>query len=116
LFGKPQKLHFVDAEGKFHWRPFTYSLEAAMDPQTILLTVKEDTSKPWPVYFFVHGDEYKMWSFIKSDRHLLGVQEGHLHLLGTDKLGRDLLSRLFHATRTSLTIGVVGLFISSSLV
>jgi peptide/nickel transport system permease protein len=112
LFGKPQRLHFVDAEGKFHWRPFTYSLEAAMDPQTFLLSVKEDTSKPWPVYFFVHGDEYKMWGFIKSDRHLFGVQEGHLHLLGTDKLGRDLLSRLFHATRTSLTIGVVGLIIS----
>jgi peptide/nickel transport system permease protein len=112
LFGRPQKLHFVDAEGKFHLRPFTYALEAAMDPQTFLLTVKEDTAKPWPVYFFVHGDEYKMWGFIKSDRHLFGVQEGHLHLLGTDKLGRDLLSRLFHATRTSLTIGVVGLFIS----
>ena len=112
LFGKPQRLHFVDAEGKFHLRPFTYSLEAAMDPQTFLLTVKEDTSKPWPVYFFVKGDAYKMWGLIKSDRHLFGVQEGHLHLLGTDKLGRDLLSRLFHATRTSLTIGVVGLFIS----
>src|ERR1051325_4790368 len=112
LYGRPQTLHFVDANGKFHWRPFTYSLEAAMDPKTFLLTVKEDTSKPWYVYFFTHGDEYKMWGFIKSDRHLFGVQEGHLHLLGTDKLGRDLLSRLLHATRASLTIGVVGLFIS----
>jgi peptide/nickel transport system permease protein len=112
LFGRPQELHFVDAQGKFHWRPFTYSLEASMDPQTFLLSVKEDTSKPWPVYFLVHGNEYKMWGFIKSDLHLFGVKEGHLHLLGTDKLGRDLLSRLFHATRTSLTIGVVGLFIS----
>jgi peptide/nickel transport system permease protein len=112
LFGKPQRLHFVDAEGKFHWRPFTYALEATMDPETFLLEVKEDTSAPWPVYFFVRGDPYKMWGSIKSDRHLFGVQEGHLHLLGTDKLGRDLLSRLFHATRTSLTIGVVGLIIS----
>ena len=112
LFGRPQVLHFVDAEGKFHLRPFTYELTAAMDPQTFLLTVKEDTSKPWPVYFFVKGDPYKMWGVIESDRHLFGVQEGHLHLLGTDQLGRDILSRLFHATRTSLTIGVVGLVIS----
>jgi peptide/nickel transport system permease protein len=112
LFGRPQRLHFVDANGKFHLRPFTYALTALMDPQTFLLEVKEDTSKPWPVYFFVKGDPYKMWGVIKSDRHLFGVQEGHLHLLGTDQLGRDLLSRLFHATRTSLTIGVVGLFIS----
>jgi peptide/nickel transport system permease protein len=112
LFGRPQVLHFVDAEGKFHWRPFTYALTAAMDPKTFLLEVKEDTSEPWPVYFFIKGDPYIMWGVIKSDRHLFGVQEGHLHLLGTDQLGRDILSRLFHATRTSLTIGVVGLFIS----
>jgi peptide/nickel transport system permease protein len=112
LFGGPQVLHFVDAEGNFHLRPFTYALTAAMDPETFLLEVKEDTSEPWPVYFFVKGDPYKMWGLIKSDIHLFGVENGHLHLLGTDQLGRDILSRLFHATRTSLTIGVVGLFIS----
>ena len=112
LFGSPQVLHFVDAEGKFHLRPFTYALTAAMDPETFLLEVKEDTSDPWTVYFFVKGDPYKMWGFIESDIHLFGVEEGHLHLLGTDQLGRDILSRLFHATRTSLTIGVVGLIIS----
>ena len=112
LHGRPQVLHFIDAEGKFHLRPFTYALTAAMDPQTFLLTVEEDTSQPWPVQFFIKGEPYKMWGLIESDLHLFGVEEGHLHLLGTDQLGRDLLSRLFHATRTSLTIGVVGLFIS----
>lgn len=112
LFGRPQVLHFVDTEGKFHLRPFTYALSAKMDPTTFLLEVKEDPTKPWPVYFFVKGDPYKMWGLFESDIHLFGVKEGHLHLLGTDQLGRDILSRLFHATRTSLTIGVVGLFIS----
>src|SRR5687768_2679934 len=112
LYGRPQVLHFVDAEGKFHLRPFTYALTAAMDPETFLLEVKEDTSEPWPIYFLVKGNPYKMWGLIESNVHLFGVKEGHLHLLGTDQLGRDILSRLFHATRTSLTIGVVGLFIS----
>ena len=112
LHGRPQLVHFVDADGNFHLRPFTYALTAAMDPQTFLLEVKEDTSSPWPIYFFVKGDPYKMWGLIESDLHLFGVKEGHLHLLGTDQLGRDLLSRVFHATRTSLTIGVVGLLIS----
>jgi peptide/nickel transport system permease protein len=112
LFGRPQTVHFVDAEGNFHLRPFTYALAAAMDPETFLLEVKEDTSEPWPIYFFVKGEPYKMWGIIESDIHLFGVKEGHLHLLGTDQLGRDILSRLFHATRTSLTIGVVGLVIS----
>ena len=112
LHGRPQVLHFVDAEGNFHLRPFTYALTAAMDPETFLLEVIEDTGDPWSVHFFVKGVPYKMWGFIESDLHLFGVKEGHLHLLGTDQLGRDILSRLFHATRTSLTIGVVGLFIS----
>src|ERR1044071_4415822 len=66
LFGRPQVLHFKDAEGKFHIRPFTYALTAAMDPKTFLLVVKEDTSKPWPVYFFLKGDPYTMWGLIKS--------------------------------------------------
>ena len=112
LYGRPQTLHFVDAEGKFHWRPFTYALAALMDPKTFLLETREDPDNPWPVRFFVHGDKYKMWGFIEADLHLFGVAEGHLHLLGTDQLGRDILSRLFYATRTSLTIGVAGLFIS----
>jgi len=127
LFGRPQVLHFVDVEGQFHLRPFTYSLTAAMDPKTYLLEVKEDTSQPWPVYFFIKGAPYKLWGVIESDVHLFGVydpnfsamgaeklgkKEAHLHLLGTDQLGRDILSRLFYATRTSLTIGVTGLLIS----
>jgi peptide/nickel transport system permease protein len=112
LHGRPQVLHFIDAEGNFHLRPFTYALTAGMNPETFLLEVEEDTSDPWPVQFFIKGEPYKMWGLIESDIHLFGVEEGHLHLLGTDQLGRDILSRLLHATRTSLTIGVFGLFIS----
>lgn len=112
LYGPPQKLHFVDASGEFHWRPFTYALTLAMNPETFLLEVKEDTAVPLPVQIFVKGDPYVMWGFINSDLHLFGIEEGRLHLLGTDGLGRDLLSRLMFATRTSLTIGVVGLALS----
>ena len=112
LYGPPQTLHFVNADGKFQWRPFTNALTLGMDPKTFRLQIKEDPKNPWPVQFFVKGDPYQMWGFIKSDLHLFGVAEGHLHLLGTDQLGRDLLSRLLYATRTSLTIGVVGLLIS----
>lgn len=112
LYGRPQTLHFIDAEGQFHLRPFTYALAARMDPKTFLLETIEDPTTPWPVKFFVSGDKYKFWGLVETDLHLFGVEEGHLHLLGTDQLGRDILSRLFYATRTSLTIGVVGLFIS----
>ncbi len=112
LNGRPQQLHFVDAEGKFNWRPFTYALAVRMNPETFLLEITEDKEEPWPVRFFVQAEPYELWGLIESDRHLFGVEAGHLHLLGTDELGRDLLSRLFFATRTSLTIGVVGLVIA----
>ncbi len=112
LHGQPQKLHFVDADGQFHWRPFTYALTVGMNPETFLLETVEDTDTPWTVHFFVRGNPYKLWGLFESDLHLFGVDKGHLHLLGTDQLGRDLLSRLFFATRTSLTIGVAGLVIS----
>jgi peptide/nickel transport system permease protein len=112
LNGRPQTLHLVDAVGTAHWPPFTYALTSGLNPETFQLEVIEDPSTPWNVQFFVHGSEYTLWGLFESDLHLFGVAEGHLHLLGTDSLGRDLLSRLFFATRTSLTIGVVGLFIA----
>jgi peptide/nickel transport system permease protein len=112
LYGAPQVLHFIDAKGTFHLVPFVYAFTAAMNPQTFLLVVKEDTDNPLPVKFFVQGDKYEMWGLFKGNVHLFGLEKGDLHLLGTDQLGRDILSRLFYATRTSLTIGVVGLFIS----
>jgi peptide/nickel transport system permease protein len=114
LNGRPQQLHLRDAEGNWSWPPFTYALAVKMNPETFLLEITEDKEEAWPVRFWVHGDSYKMWNLFKSDLHLFGVdaKKGHLHLLGTDELGRDLLSRLFYATRTSLTIGVVGLVIA----
>jgi peptide/nickel transport system permease protein len=100
LYGPPQKLHFVSKDGKFQWPPYTNALKLSMNPKTFLLEIEEDTNHPWPLTFFFHGDPYKLWGFIKSDIHVFGVQEGHLHLLGTDKLGRDIFSRLLFATRT----------------
>jgi peptide/nickel transport system permease protein len=110
IFGPPQKLHFIDEEGTFHLRPFVYGVSNKLDPETFQFSTIEDTSQPFPVQFFVKGDPYKLWGIIRTDIHLFGVEDGYLHILGTDKLGRDLLSRTFFATRTSLTIGVLGMF------
>ena len=112
LNGRPQQLHFRTPEGNFVWPPYTYPLTVRMNRETFLLEITEDTENPLPVQFFVKAEPYKLWGIIESDRHLYGLEEGNLHLLGTDELGRDLLSRLLFATRTSLTIGVVGLIIA----
>jgi ABC-type dipeptide/oligopeptide/nickel transport system permease subunit len=43
-------------------------------------------------------------------------EEGSMeHILGTDNLGRDLLSRLIYGARVSLTVGFVGVLIAGTL-
>ncbi len=114
LNGPPQTIRFVDAEGRFHLRPFVNAVTNKMNPETFLLELTEDPTTPWPIYFFVKGEPYKLWGLIPGDRHLYGVtdKDAFLHILGTDKLGRDVFSRIMFGTRVSLSIGVIGMFIS----
>lgn len=107
----PQRIHFFDEEG-FHLRPFVYGFKRKIDPETWKTTYIEEKTKKYPIYFFVHGDSYKLWGFFETDIHLFGVREGTLFLFGTDKNGRDLFSRNLYAARISLSIGLVGVGIS----
>jgi len=109
----PQSVHFIDERG-FHLRPFVYGLVPGRNPETFRKTFAVDTETKYPIYFFVHGDPYKLWGVFETDLHLFGIedQEGTMFLLGGDRLGRDMLSRLLYGTRISLSIGVVGIAVS----
>ncbi len=48
-----------------------------------------------------------------ADRFMRPFAEGHL--LGTDHLGRDLLSRLLHGTRLSLAVGIAAALIAAAI-
>ena len=62
----------------------------------------------------VRGEPYKFWGLWQTDVHLLGTvdPEARVFLLGTDKLGRDLFTRILYGGRISLSIGLVGVLIS----
>jgi len=108
----PQRIHFFDEDGEFRLRPFVYGLTRTIDSETLRRTYSEDRTKKYPIFFFIHGDKYKLWNLFDADIHLLGVREGTLFLLGTESLGRDLFSRILYAARISLSIGLIGVVIS----
>jgi peptide/nickel transport system permease protein len=114
----PTKIHIRDAEGQFHL-PFVYRIDRTQDPETFRDIYNEDTSTRYPIKFFVRGFEYEMWGLWKSDLHLFGLpvpqEEQGVFLLGADRLGRDLFSRMCYGARISLSVGLVGVFLSLTL-
>ncbi|HIP71684.1 MAG TPA: ABC transporter permease [Anaerolineae bacterium] len=111
LLGPPQIPRFWDENG-FSLRPFVYGVTTERDPETLALIPVTDTDQRNYIFFFIEGEPYELLGVIESNIHLFGVQEGFVHLFGTDSLGQDLFSRILIGTRTSLSIGVLGVLIS----
>jgi peptide/nickel transport system permease protein len=108
----PQAIHFFD-DGQFQLRPFVYGLTSEFDTTTYATTYTVDETQKYPIYFFVQGAPYKMWGLFENDLHLFGVREGTMFLFGTNEKGHDMLSRVIHGGRISLSVGLVGILISS---
>ena len=112
----PMRVHFFDAEGDFHLRPFVYAYRMEVNEDTWMREYSEDTSRMFPIRFFARGEPYVMWNLFKSDRHLFATEEGgYIHLFGTDQLGRDMFSRVFYGGRISMSIGLVGVVLTLAL-
>jgi peptide/nickel transport system permease protein len=107
----PQRIRFV-AEDGVRLRPFVYQTTLEIDPVTWRKVYEPDLDTPTPVRLFVRGDPYRMWGLIPGSLHMLGVSQGTFFLLGTDALGRDVFSRVVYGARISLTIGLIGVFLS----
>lgn len=110
-YSPPQRMHLFH-EGRFQ-RPFVYPQTPHLNPETMARTYTEDTRTPLPIRFFVKGDSYWFWGLLPMERHLFGLDaHAPLRLMGSDRLGRDLLSRVLKGARVSLSIGLAGVFLS----
>ncbi|OAN95575.1 ABC transporter permease [Sulfitobacter geojensis] len=111
LNGAPTIPQFCDDNG-CSLRPFVYALERERSAKTNFRWVTTvNTDKRQYLQFFVEGSEYNLF-FMTFDTHLFGLDEGYVHLFGTDSTGKDIFSRTFHAINTSLAVGTIGVLIA----
>lgn len=109
-----QSIHIFSDEG-IHF-PFVYGIKSNFDRQTGIKTYTEDASKRYTIYPFARGHEYTFYGLFTTNIHLFGTgPDNPMFLLGTDRFGRDMLSRIIVGGRVSLTIGLFAVFISLTL-
>jgi peptide/nickel transport system permease protein len=78
-----------------------------------------DKSQRRHIHFFVKGWHYSLIDLsvgdlnfdLRWDRHLFGVTQGQIHLMGTDEDGKDIFSRTLHAVWVTISIAIVALMV-----
>ncbi|MBB4122468.1 peptide/nickel transport system permease protein [Martelella radicis] len=115
-YAPPQTISFFvrDENGDRTFLPHVKGYSVTIDQASLRRFFVVDDSKVVPIGFFVHGPEYRMWGLFPSNLHLVGPKKANdpFYILGADKLGRDLFSRVIYGTRVSMSIGLIGVCIS----
>lgn len=112
-YAPPAKIHLFNIEEKQAW-PFIYGNTFVVNEYYRRL-YSQDKTRIYPVKFFVKGFKYKVLGLLETDRHLFGVEEGKIFLLGADLKGRDIFTRVLYGGRISLSIGLIGSGISFAI-
>ncbi|MEO1650328.1 MAG: ABC transporter permease, partial [Pseudomonadota bacterium] len=111
IYAPPQSINLFH-EGRFVG-PFVYGLDYELNMETLKREYTPNRNEVQPLRFFCSGDRYWFWGMFESRTHLVCPAEGgQMFLLGTDRLGRDMLSRIINGARVSMTIGLFGVAVS----
>ncbi|WP_129665545.1 ABC transporter permease [Phytoactinopolyspora endophytica] len=111
----PQRVHlFEETDDGTRFNPHVKGYHYEEDEETWRRTYVTDEDQIYPIGFFVSGPEYKLFGLITTDIHLFGPKdpEAPMYVLGADRMGRDILSRVIYGTRISMSIGLVGVVLA----
>ncbi|MEP1208402.1 MAG: ABC transporter permease [Rhizobiaceae bacterium] len=115
-YAPPQEFGlFIENEaGQRDFQMHVKGYAMTVDPNSLRRSFTSDPDNIIPIGFFVKGEPYQLWGMIPMERHLIGPHnpKHQMNLLGTDKLGRDVLSRLIYGARISMSIGLIGVLSS----
>lgn len=126
LNGAPQIPMFCDHNG-CSLRPFLHGVKMELDTATLRRKPVVDIETRRYMQFFVEGWRYAYFDFaidlpgstfdvkfpgIRLNTHLFGMDEGKIHLFGTDGEGKDVFGRTLHAIWTSMAVGTLGVLIA----
>jgi peptide/nickel transport system permease protein len=112
IYMPPQRVHVFNA-GKI--QPFVYDMQQEFDETLRRRYVKDPEQKTF-IRFFARGEPYELLGLIATDVHLFQGSDGKpVALLGTDRQGRDMFSRILLGSQVSLTIGLLGVSLSLAL-
>jgi peptide/nickel transport system permease protein len=115
-YAPPQRLHFFDRDeaGGLVFRPYVNGYKVTIDKAALRRVFVVDETVKYPVGFFVRSEPYSMWGLFTLETKLFGPLDrtNPMFLLGADRLGRDLFSRIVYGTRISMSIGLIGVTLS----
>lgn len=112
-YAPPTSIHFFD-EGRLS-KPFVRAMETPhMDKETFRRVFQGNPNSKVPIRFFVRGAPYKLFKIIPTDIHLWGTDDpdAPVFLMGADRFGRDLFSRVLYGSQVSMSVGLVGVFLT----
>jgi peptide/nickel transport system permease protein len=112
VYHPPQALSLIDssADGSWSFRPYVQGMKLTRDPKTLKGTFTPDPDSKIYLRFFGPGYDYNLFGLIRTNIHLVVADEPdqRFYLLGADRLGRDMMSRVIAGTRISMSIGLIG--------